>query len=324
VQSPGSLQGKLLRGADRGRDCTFSLHKVQDFVAHYQRSCQVGAPWYSYTMMQPLILVTNDDGIHSQGLWAAAEALLPLGEVLVVAPDRQWSGAGRCMPANVSGRLERADREIQGCPVTAYAVDASPAKAVLHGVLELTPRRPALVVSGVNFGENVSIEVTISGTVGAALEAAACGIPGLAVSLALPPDYHHHATGDGADYTAAQAVTRRFARLMLNAALPYDADVLNVNLPREATPTTPWRLTRLSRHRYYMATPPDRENGEGRLGYRQMEDPSRVERDSDVYALRVDGVVSVTPLSLDLTARTDFGVLDELLRGTLFEMETGT
>jgi len=267
-------------------------------------------------MSEPLILVTNDDGIHSQGLWAAAAALLLLGEVLVVAPDRQWSGAGRSMPASVSGDLSRADREIEGQSITAYAVDATPAKAVLHGVLELAPRRPDLVVSGINFGENVSTEVTISGTVGAALEGAACGIPAMAVSLALPIAYHRHVTGDGADYAAAQVFTRRFAGFMLNAALHYDLDVLNINVPRAATASTPWRLSRLSRHRYYMATPPDRDTGDGRLGYRQMDDPAQAEPDSDIHALSIDRVVTVTPLSLDLTARTDFAALDEALRTT--------
>lgn len=265
-------------------------------------------------MAEPLILITNDDGIQSEGLWSAAEALLPLGEVLVVAPDRQWSGAGRSMPSSVSGHLTSADRVIQDRLVQAYAVDATPAKAVLHGVLELAPRRPALVVSGINLGENISTEITISGTVGAALEAAACDIPAMAVSLALPLALHLDTTGGDTDYRAAQAFTYQFARFILDVGLPYDTNVLNVNVPRDATPATAWRLTRLSRRRYYMATPPDRESGDGRLGYRQMADPSQAQPDSDVHVLNVDHLVSVTPLSLDMTARTDFGSLDEALR----------
>ena len=88
-------------------------------------------------MEVPLILVTNDDGIDSVGLWAVAEALLPLGEVLVVAPDRQWSGGGRSMPRDVTGRIRPASREINGQRVEGFAVDASPALAVDHGVIEL-------------------------------------------------------------------------------------------------------------------------------------------------------------------------------------------
>jgi 5'-nucleotidase len=255
-------------------------------------------------MEQPLILVTNDDGINSHGLWTAVEALLPLGEVLVVAPDRQWSGGGRSMPPNVTGRVVSAARQVDGHCVTAYAVDASPALTVVHGVLELATRRPALVVSGINFGANLGIEVTVSGTVGAALEAGAFGIPALAVSLEM--DAAYHLTGDNAaDYSAALAVTRRFAQQLLTGVLPYDVDALNVNIPSDATPDTPCRLTRLSRCRYFVPLPPDRVNGRGRPGYRVIADARQAEPDSDIWALLVERVIPVTPLSLDLTARVN-------------------
>jgi len=254
---------------------------------------------------RPLILVTNDDGIAATGLWAAVEAVLPLGEVLVVAPDRQWSGGGRSMPREVSGRVRSACREVGGVRVSAHAVDASPALAVVHGVMEFATRTPSLVVSGVNHGANLGTEVTISGTVGAALEAAAFGIPGLAVSQEMESAWHR--TDEPiCDYTAAIEFTRRFARRLLEAPLPDDVDVLNLNLPRDATPETPWCLTRLSRRRYYVPLLPDRERGEGRPGYRQIEDAEAAEEDSDVRAVKVEGQVSVTPLSLDLTSRAAF------------------
>ena len=212
-------------------------------------------------MEDPLILVTNDDGIDSPGLWAVAEAVSALGEVLVVAPDRQWSGGGRSMPVDVTGHVRNASRGVNGREVTGFAIDASPALAVDHGVIELAPRRPALVVSGVNFGANLGIEVTISGTVGAALETSASGIPALAVSLEMSPD--HHLTGDAqADYTACRAFIRYFGDMLLEQSLPADVDVLNVNVPALATEETPWRLTRLSKHRYFLPVPPDRANGE--------------------------------------------------------------
>lgn len=264
--------------------------------------------------MLPLILVTNDDGIESPGLWAAVAALTPLGEVLAVAPERQWSGAGRSMPPQMSGRLTRLEREIHGVTVVGYGVDATPALAVAHAMLELAPRRPALVVSGINFGENLSEEITISGTVGAALEGAAYGLPALAVSLEMPVE-HHFTGGEHTDYTAAAAFTQRFARLLLERSLPYDVDVLNLNVPATATPETPWQLTRVSRCRYFYSVTPDRTNGQGRPAYRRMEEFSQVERDSDIWALRVARVVSVSPLSLDLTARADWGALEERMRG---------
>ncbi len=264
-------------------------------------------------MDQPLILVTNDDGITSQGLWAAVAGLLPLGDLLVVAPDRQWSGAGRSMPHSLTGKVTEAGREVQGRQVTAYAVDATPAMSVVHALLELAPRRPALVVSGINYGENVSTEITVSGTVGAALEAAANDIPALAVSLAMPVACHLHGD-DAADYTAAMAFTQHFARLLLQHRLPYDVDLLNVNIPQGAQPESPWRLTRVSRCRYFMPTPPDRDNGKGRPGYKRMDDFFMAETESDVHALNVDAVVSVTPISLDMTSRADFGAIEEQLR----------
>ncbi len=260
-------------------------------------------------MEVPLILVTNDDGIDSSGLWAVAEAVLPLGEVLVVAPDRQWSGGGRSMPRDVTGRLQPASREISGMHVTGFAVDASPALAVDHGVIELAPRRPALVVSGINFGANLGIEVTISGTVGAALEASAFGIPTLAVSLEMDAD--HHLTGDArTDYAASRAFVRYFAGLLLADRLPGDVDVLNVNIPAGATPQTSWRMARLSRHRYFLPVPPDRASGEGRPGYRLIENVGQAEPGSDIHTLLIDRMVSVTPLSLDLTSRVPLDVGD--------------
>ncbi len=267
-------------------------------------------------MDKPLILVTNDDGFEAEGLWAAVEAVLPLGEVVAVAPDRQWSGAGRSMSYHVTGQVTSKPVELHGQIVMAHAVDGSPALAVQHGLLELAPRWPALVVSGINFGFNLGSEVTISGTVGAALEAGAFDIPALAVSLEMDPAYH--LTGDGAaDYTAAKAFTHDFAQRLLTGALPEDVHALSINVPRGATPHTPWRVTRLSRCRYFWPTAPDRSNGSARPGYRLLADSSRCERNSDIYAVDIDRVVSVTPLSLDLTSRVGLATLGSYLRGDL-------
>jgi 5'-nucleotidase len=271
-------------------------------------------------MVQPLILVTNDDGIGSDGLWASVEALLPLGQVVVVAPDRQWSGGGRSMPPHVSGRYEAFTREVDGVPVSAYAVDASPALAVQHGILEFAPREPSLVVSGINYGLNLTTEVTISGTVGAALEASAFGVPALAPSLQMAPEYH--LTGDSAaDYTTAQAYAQRFAWYLMVYTQTHDVDVLSINVPASATPDTPWRLTRLSRHRYFQPLRPDRANGRGRPGYVVQDNMDQVEIDSDLWAVHVDGIVSVTPLSLDVTSRIDLCDTDQVLQSEVMSCQ---
>jgi 5'-nucleotidase len=266
-------------------------------------------------MAQPLILLTNDDGVNSMGLWAVVEALADLGELFVVAPEQQWSGAGRSMPHTVSARLTPSERTVNGQTVRTYAIDASPAHAVVYAVIELAPRRPDLVVSGINLGENMSTEVTVSGTVGAALEGATFGIPSLAVSLETAMA-HHFSDGVGVDYTAAVGYTLYFAKKLLTHTLPYDVDVLNVNVPSDAaseasTAPKSWRFTRLSRKRYFVPIPPDREQGIDLAGYKVMDDPATSEPDSDIWALCVDRVVSVTPLSLDMTSRVDLGTLEE-------------
>ncbi len=264
----------------------------------------------------PLILITNDDGIESPGLRAAAQAALPLGDVLVVAPSRQWSGAGRSLPRGLHGGIARHQLRIDGRHLSAYHVDGSPAAAVLHGLFELSSRRPALLISGINFGENVGADVTISGTVGAALEGAANGLPALAVSLQTPKETHAQPSDD-VDFTAAVHFTRLFARRLLEVTLPFDVDVLKVDVPSSATPETPWRFTRVSRHTYFTPLPPERRTlaEATRIGYEPLPHPERTEPDSDIYALAVDRVVSAAPLSHDLTSRVDRGLLEELFLG---------
>src|SRR4030067_275697 len=142
-------------------------------------------------MEKPIqILLTNDDGIQSPGLWAAAEALSTLGFVHVAAPSDQFSGAGRSLPSHSSGIISPQQVSVHGKEWTVYGVGGTPAQAVLHAVLEILPTPPKLVVSGINYGENVGTGITVSGTVGAALEAASLGIPALAVSLETPVSAH--------------------------------------------------------------------------------------------------------------------------------------
>ena len=137
------------------------------------------------------------------------------------------------MPHSCQGQIQVASRHIDGQFVTAYAVDASPALAVNHGVLELCPRRPSLVVSGINSGANVSVEVTVSGTVGAALEGAAFGIPSLAVSLEMDANYHL-IPNYAANYETSMLYIHRFGQCLLQCALAGDVDVLNINVPAGA------------------------------------------------------------------------------------------
>lgn len=266
---------------------------------------------------RPLILFTNDDGILSPGLWTSVRAFEGMGELLVVAPRDQQSGMGRSMPASSSGTIAAypLPHDIEDC--TAYAVDGTPAQAVQHGVLELADRQPALLVSGINYGENVGNGVTISGTVGAAIEAASLGIHAIASSLQTPIDLHL-SYSDEVDFTGAAHFNRLMGEFLLkNKKLPDDVDVLKIDVPWGATAETPWRITRLSRRRVYWPTPPERRfiSDEGRLGYRLQSNPAKAEPDSDVYAMMHDKVVAITPMSLDMSARTDYYRLRQIIEG---------
>lgn len=265
---------------------------------------------------RPLILFTNDDGISSPGLWAAASAFTDVGDVLVVAPREQQSGMGRSLPVTSEGRIHPQQMMFNGSEYTVYAVDGTPAQAVQHGVIELAERLPALVVSGINYGENAGNGVTISGTVGAALEAASLSIPAIAVSQQTPTELHTSYSND-VDFTAAAYFTRMFGLWLLDNKAPDDVDVLKIDVPMGATAETAWRMTRLSRNRIYWPTRPERValNEIGRMGYHYNTDASEAEPDSDVYAVLHDKVVSVTPISLDLTSRTDLNRLSDLLTG---------
>ena len=261
------------------------------------------------------ILLTNDDGIRSPGLWAAAEALSSLGFVTVAAPREQSSGAGRSMPITSDGKLQKEEVTIDGKTWTVYAVGGTPAQAVQHGILELMDEPPDLVVAGINYGENLSLGVTVSGTVGAALEGAALGIPSLAVSLEMSKDYYL-SYSEEIDFSAAKHFTQLFANLLLNEKMFVDVDVLKVDIPCDASPQTDWLVTRLSRHPYYVPVAPHRRSLEDAtpMGFDIILDEDAVQRGTDVRAMAIDRVVSVTPLSLDLTSRVDLNGFEQYLR----------
>jgi 5'-nucleotidase len=266
-------------------------------------------------MKNPQILLTNDDGIQSPGLWTAASALSELGFVNVVAPRDQYSGAGRSLPIYSDGLIDQQKMEINGRDWNVYAVGGTPAQAVLHAVFEILPEKPVLAVAGINYGENLGTGVTISGTVGAALEAATHGIPALAISLETKQEFHLSYSPE-VDFSTAGYFAAYFGRKLLEKTLPSDVCVLKVDIPCEATPDTPWEITRLSRKMYYRPIPPERESWDqpGIPGYQVVGNPNEDRPDSDVYTVRVKGVVSVTPLSLDLTSRIDLKDLEHYLQ----------
>lgn len=267
-------------------------------------------------MEKPIqILLTNDDGIQSPGLWAAAGALSELGYVHVVAPRDQFSGAGRSLPSTSDGIITPQQMQVNGKLWTVYSVGGTPAQAILHAICEILPERPDLVVSGINYGENLGVGVTVSGTVGAAMEGAGNGIPSLAVSLETD-QAEHLSYSTAIDFSAAAHFTSLFGRMILQRILPADVDLLKVDVPCDATPETPWEATRLSHQMYFVPVTPKRNRWDQpeTVGYRRIDELSGIGVDTDVYALRVKRVVSVTPLSLDLTSRVSLQEFDRLLR----------
>ncbi len=261
------------------------------------------------------ILLTNDDGIESPGLWAAAEALSTLGYVTVAAPRNQSSGAGRSHPIQSDGRITPRQLQIGNQIWTAYAIGGTPAQAVMYALLDLMPQLPDLVVSGINYGENVGNGISISGTIGAALEGAAFGVPSLAVSLQLLDD-GYLTYSPKTEFSAAAHFTCYFAQRLLERMFPADVDVLKVDVPARATPETPWQVVRVGAHRYFVPRSRRSEllEAPGPVDYLIQVAAEDVGEDTDIYALRFAQKVAVTPLSLDMTSRVSLPEFERLLR----------
>jgi len=256
----------------------------------------------------PLILVTNDDGVHSPGLHAAAEAVAGLGDLLLVAPATQQTAMSRAFVTDgEAGVIKRAVVHIAGRAVPGYAVSGSPVMAVTHAVLELADRPIALCVSGINYGENIGGAIGVSGTVGAAFEADALGIP--AIAAAITAQVSEWRTFGTVDWTAARYFTRLLARQVLENGMPEGVSVLNLNVPRGATTRTELRRTVQSQQPYYVrrgpasARPLDQPY---QFPVEVVVDRDRLEPGTDIHAIVCDQVASVTPLTWQMTAHTDW------------------
>lgn len=227
-----------------------------------------------------VLLVTNDDGIHAAGLAALASALDDLGDVHVLAPEREQSACGHALTLHRPLRVEQVrDRW--------WSVNGTPSDCVNLAVLGFLPSPPVLIVSGINHGGNLGDDVTYSGTVSAAMEGTLLGVPSIAVSLL-----------EGGDVATAGRVARLVASRVLVEGLP-PKTLLNVNVP----PVTPRgaRMTRLG-HRVYDAKIVEQRDPRGRVHYWIGGGEPRWEslEGTDMAAIH-DGFVAITPLHLDLT-----------------------
>ncbi|MBN1267588.1 MAG: 5'/3'-nucleotidase SurE [Anaerolineales bacterium] len=251
---------------------------------------------------QRLILLSNDDGIRSPGLWAAAEALSTLGYVVVAAPREQQSAMGRSKPSLFDKSIHKETKKVGKQSWEVYAISGSPAQSVSTAINQILPRKPDLVVAGINYGENLGSSVTVSGTVGAALEGASYGIPAMAVSLQTPPEFHF-SYSEEIHFEAAAHFTAIFGKLLLEEESRRAFDVLKVDVPAGATVDTPWEMTRVSRSRYYFQKVYlGKKVEEGELSYAPIDAGQETDEQSDIYVVRVKKHVSISPLTLDLTA----------------------
>ena len=229
-----------------------------------------------------LILITNDDGVHAPGPRALAASLAPLGDVQVVAPDREVSACSQSLTLKNPLRVENLEPGV-------YSVDGTPADCVNIACVKILKQRPDVVVSGINRGGNLGDDVFYSGTVGGAREGTFFGIPSLAFSLASKAEH---------DYSHAAAFARLIVAEVLEKGLPRRT-LLNVNVPvgkpRGAVLTVQGQREHQSdvlealdpRHRTYYWI----EEGRDRWLTDDM---------SDVYAVR-EGFISITPLQTDTT-----------------------
>ena len=244
--------------------------------------------------MTPLILLTNDDGYLSPGLHALRRIFAELGEVWVLAPEKNWSAASRTRVFHKPLRVYSAQLP-DGSIV--HVTNGSPSDCVLLAVLGLAPRRPDLVVAGINAGANLGRDVTYSGTVSAAMEGAQAGIPSLAVSVDVTAELE-----ESPDYEQAARVALRLAQeLLQNRPIP-PGICLNVNVPRGVPKGI--KITRLG-GKIWTEELVQGKDPRGRdyfwFAGEMRSSPPEGEEDTDIWAI-LSGYVSVTPLHLDLTA----------------------
>lgn len=239
-----------------------------------------------------LILVTNDDGYRSEGIAALAAAAAALGDVVVVAPVDEASAIGHALTLKRPLRLEAISHGV-------YAVDGTPTDCVNIAVTQVFKRLPDLVLSGINKGYNLGDDVTYSGTVAGALEAALLGVPSLAVSL--------RQTRGAYDFSHAAGAALTVATAMLQRPLP-TRTFLNVNVPKG--PPKGFKVT-VQASRNHVTAVAERHDPKGRPYFwiEEGQDSWHPHDRSDYEAVR-QGFVSITPLQPDLTAHAALAAVE--------------
>jgi 5'-nucleotidase len=247
-------------------------------------------------MRDDLILVSNDDGILSDGLTALVDALSGLGELYVVAPDRERSAASHSLTLHRPLRVDEVTSR-------RYAVDGTPTDCVNLAINGILPRPPRLVIAGINKGGNLGEDITYSGTVSIAMEGTLLGVPSIAISLVARNDF---------DFTVAARFARALAARTLARGLP-QGTLLNVNVP-EGTPdqVKDFELTRQGRRQYGNAVVEKVDPRDKKYYWIGGDEMGFVDEEGTDFAAVERGLISITPVHLDLTSYQSFGELNGL------------
>ncbi len=249
---------------------------------------------------RPLILVSNDDGIEAIGVHELVDCLLKFGDVVCVCPDGPRSGQSMAISVNTPLRIERLD-DWHGAEM--YKVNGTPVDCIKISMHTILGRRPDLVVSGINHGSNAAINVVYSGTMGAAFEGCACGVPSIGFSLTT-----HNPK---ADFSGCLPFVDKIVGSVLKNGLP-EGVCLNVNIPASNPAPTEMRITKACKGRwtdeYQEYTDPNGRKFYWLTGKFKNEEPDN--EDTDEWCLS-HGIVSVVATALDRTDPCDITFLTE-------------
>jgi 5'-nucleotidase len=243
-------------------------------------------------------MVTNDDSVQSNGIIELARAVAKHAEVIIVAPEQPQSATALSLTFHKPLRVAKVRREKFEC----YAVSGSPGDCVMIGVNKVLPRRPDLVVSGINIGDNNTFQdIFASGTVAAALESAITGIPALAFSMEVTGESMFALEYDQPDFTNAAVIAGEIVGDVLENGMPQGAEILNVNFPMSVESSTPIMLTEVGRRKYTDRVIV-RRDPRGRAYYWLFgERLSHFPANTDADAVLVKRRVSITPLVLSMS-----------------------
>jgi 5'/3'-nucleotidase len=236
-----------------------------------------------------VILVTNDDGVHSPGLTSLFHAMETIGDAYVIAPDRERSAVSHALTMHRPLKVEQLRERI-------YSINGTPTDCVAVGINKILPARPVFVVSGINKGANLGDDITYSGTVSAAIESTIMGIPAFAVSLVMQQKPPSHT-----NFETAAKIAANIGSYILDHSLPYDT-LLNVNIPD--IPHETLRGIKLTRQgkRIYDDSIKETFDPHGQKHYWIGGGNPFWEHgeDTDIQAVQ-DKYISITPIHLDLT-----------------------